>query len=129
MASREPERRRRQSERDRAAAQDRRDRHQHDEARLQPCVVAGRVKASHDDVGIGHNRGPPLDTAPRDPDRPVWGAKAIVLAAGLVDKRGRPRTRAAFHLLKKKLLPADKIGKSYVSTPRRLRSVANGGAT
>jgi hypothetical protein len=62
----------------------------------------------------------------RDPDALVWGAREIAIAAGLVDKRGRPRTRAAFHLLKKKLLPADKIGKSYVSTPRRLRSIANG---
>jgi hypothetical protein len=62
-----------------------------------------------------------------NPDIPIWGARAIAIAAGLVDKRGKPRTRAAYHLLEKKLLPADKVGRTFVSTPRRLRSVANGG--
>jgi hypothetical protein len=59
-------------------------------------------------------------------DVPVWGARAIALAVGLVDSRGRPRTRACYHLLEKKLLPADKVGRTFVSTPRRLRAVANG---
>ena len=59
-------------------------------------------------------------------DRPVWGARAIAIAAGLVDRRGKPRVRAAYHLLEKKLLPADKVGRTFVSTPRRLRAVANG---
>jgi len=63
-----------------------------------------------------------------DPDQLVWGARNIALAAGLVDKRGKPRTRAAYHLLENKRLPADKIGKTHVSTPRRLRSIANGEA-
>jgi hypothetical protein len=63
-----------------------------------------------------------------DLDRPVWGARAIAIAAGLVDGRGKPRVRAAYHLLENKLLPADKVGKTYVSTTRRLRAVANGGA-
>jgi hypothetical protein len=62
-------------------------------------------------------------------DLPVWGARDIAVAANLVDKRGKPRVRAAYHLLEKKLLPADKVGKSYVSTARRLRSIANGQAT
>jgi hypothetical protein len=61
-----------------------------------------------------------------DLDRPVWGARNIAIAAGLVDEDGKPRVRAAYHLLENKLLPADKIGKSHVSTPRRLRSVASG---
>ena len=61
-----------------------------------------------------------------DIDTPIWGARAIALAAGLVDKRGKPRERAAYHLLEKKLLPADKVGKTYVSTVRRLRAIANG---
>ena len=61
-------------------------------------------------------------------DRPVWGARAIAIAAGLVDGRGKPRVRAAYHLLEKKLLPADKVGRTFVSTPRRLRAVANGEA-
>jgi hypothetical protein len=61
-------------------------------------------------------------------DRPIWGARAIAIAAGLVDRRGKPRVRAAYHLLEKKLLPADKVGRTFVSTPRRLRAVANGEA-
>jgi hypothetical protein len=61
-------------------------------------------------------------------DTPIWHAGPIALAAGLVDKRGRPRTRAAFHLLEKGLLPASKVGRSYVTTLRRLRAVANGEA-
>ena len=63
-----------------------------------------------------------------DLDRPVWGARAIAIAAGLVDRRGKPRVRAAYHLLEKKLLPADKVGRTFVSTPRRLRSIATGEA-
>ena len=61
-----------------------------------------------------------------DLDRPVYGVRAICLAAGIVDEHGKPRTRAAYHLLEQGLLPASKIGRTYTSTPRRLRSVANG---
>lgn len=61
-----------------------------------------------------------------DQDRPVWGARQIALAAGLVDSKGKPRLRATYHLLEKGLLPASKVGRSFVSTPRRLRAVANG---
>jgi hypothetical protein len=64
-----------------------------------------------------------------DLDTPVWGARDIAITAGLVDEHGKPRVRAAFHLLKSGRLPADKVGKTYVSTPRRLRSIANGEAT
>jgi hypothetical protein len=61
-----------------------------------------------------------------DPDTPVWGAHDIALAAGVVDKKGKARTRAAYHLLETGRLPATKIGKLWVSTARRLRSIANG---
>jgi hypothetical protein len=61
-------------------------------------------------------------------DTPIWHAGPIAVAAGLVDKRGRPRVRAAYHLLEKGLLPASKVGRSFVTTLRRLRSVANGEA-
>ena len=61
MTVRESERRKRQSQEDRAAEQSRRDRHVHDEARLKPRVVAGRVMPSNDGVGIGHNGGAPLN--------------------------------------------------------------------
>jgi hypothetical protein len=62
-------------------------------------------------------------------DRPVWGARQIALAAGLVDEKGKPKLRKTYHLLEQGLLPASKVGRSFVSTPRRLRSVANGEAT
>jgi hypothetical protein len=65
-------------------------------------------------------------TSPEFLDRPVWGARNIAVVVGLIDKRGKPRVRACFHLLQKKLLPADKVGKTYVSTPRRLLSIASG---
>jgi hypothetical protein len=61
-----------------------------------------------------------------DPDVPVYGAHDIALAAGIVDAKGKPRVRAVYHLLEKGLLPASKIGKTYASTPRRLRAIANG---
>jgi hypothetical protein len=121
MSAEEAKRRRDQSERDRKKEQDRRDRHLHDEAVFRPRAVAGGAKPSSDSVvGIGHNRGPPLD------DQLIWGARAIAIAAGLVDASGRPRVRAAFHLLQKKLLPASKVGKTYVSSMRRLQSIAGG---
>jgi hypothetical protein len=106
MSDREAERRRRQSERDRKAEQARRDQHLHDEAVFRPRAVAGSVEPSG--------------------DRLIWGARAIAITVGLVDAHGRPRTRAAFHLLQKKLLPASKIGKSYVASMRRLQSIAGG---
>jgi hypothetical protein len=67
-----------------------------------------------------------MSTFKPDLDTPIWGARNIAIAAGLVDERGKPRVRWTFHLLKKKILPADKAGKSYVSTLRRLQSIASG---
>jgi hypothetical protein len=48
-----------------------------------------------------------------DLDRPVWGAKAI----GKVINKSE---KAAFYLLTKGYLPAEKVGESWVSTPRKL---------
>ena len=48
-----------------------------------------------------------------DLDRPVWGAKAI---GEVVNKS----EKAAFYLLSRGLLPAEKVGESWVSTPRKL---------
>jgi hypothetical protein len=48
-------------------------------------------------------------------DTPVWGAKNIGVVVGRNE-------RQAFHLLENGHLPAEKIGKIWVSTPRRLRS-------
>jgi hypothetical protein len=49
-----------------------------------------------------------------DPDRPLWGAAAI----GAEINRSE---RQAHYLLERGLLDASKIGKFWVSTPRRLR--------
>jgi hypothetical protein len=50
-----------------------------------------------------------------DLDAPLWGAAAIAKVIN------RP-TRATFHLLEKGLLPARKLGGSWVTTPRKLRA-------
>jgi hypothetical protein len=68
-------------------------------------------------------------SATKDIDGLIWGAREIARAAGLVDRHGKPRTRAAYHLLEKKLLPATKVGRTFVSTKRRLRAIANGDDT
>jgi hypothetical protein len=49
-----------------------------------------------------------------DPDRPLWGAAAIGAEINRTE-------RQAHYMLERGLLPAEKIGKSWVSTPRRLR--------
>jgi len=46
-------------------------------------------------------------------DTPVWGASGI---GKVINKKPRP----TFHLLETKQLPAEKVGGSWVSTPRRL---------
>jgi hypothetical protein len=61
-----------------------------------------------------------------DPDAPIWGARAIALAANVVDEDGKPDMSRVFYLLQKKLLPASKVGGTWASTQRRLRSVASG---
>jgi hypothetical protein len=64
MTTQEAVRREQQSKRDREAEQNRRDQHLHAEAVLRPRAVAGRKAKPRDSVGIGHNRGPPLDDGP-----------------------------------------------------------------
>ena len=48
-----------------------------------------------------------------DLDTPVWGAAAIARVINRTE-------RQAFHLLERGHLPADKVGKLWVSTPRKL---------
>jgi hypothetical protein len=55
-----------------------------------------------------------------DLDRPVYGAEAIALVLNLTDKHGNPDRRRAFYALEKGYADADKWGKIWVSTPRRL---------
>jgi hypothetical protein len=50
-----------------------------------------------------------------DLDTPVWGA------ANFAPWVGAKNTRQVWHLLKTGAIDADKVGDSWVSTPRRLR--------
>ena len=52
---------------------------------------------------------------PKDDDTPIWGAEAIA------HEINKP-VRATYHLLEQGLLPAKKVGGSWVSTPRRLQA-------
>jgi len=52
-------------------------------------------------------------------DRPIYGATAIGRVMGL-------KPRQAFHALENGYLDADKFGGRWMSTPRRLRRIAEG---
>lgn len=58
-------------------------------------------------------------------DAVLYGARAIGMAIfpGLAPHRAE---RRAFHLLQRKLIPATKLGKVYISTKRRLLQRVNG---
>jgi hypothetical protein len=53
-------------------------------------------------------------------DRPVYGPRAIAIVANILDESGEPDERAAFHALEKGYLDADKFGRKWRSTPRRI---------
>jgi hypothetical protein len=61
-----------------------------------------------------------------DLDAPLWGCRAIAEAANIMDDDGEPDEGRTFYLLQKGLLPASKVGRTWTSTQRRLRSVASG---
>jgi hypothetical protein len=54
-----------------------------------------------------------------DLDRPLWGAREI----GAVLNRSERKT---YYMLEQGLLPATKVGKVWVTTPRRLMALVNG---
>jgi hypothetical protein len=54
-------------------------------------------------------------------DQPIWGARSI----GVEIKKSE---KATHHLLEKKVIPADKVGGVWVTTPRRLRAFFAGEA-
>jgi hypothetical protein len=54
-----------------------------------------------------------------DPDALIWGAADIAKAANLKNRR------QAFHLLERGIIPAKKAGKQWVTTLRKIRSVAH----
>jgi hypothetical protein len=55
-----------------------------------------------------------------DLDRPVWGAAEIGRIANVTKPDGTVDLRRTYYLLENKLLDADKFGRRYASTPRRI---------
>jgi hypothetical protein len=53
-------------------------------------------------------------------DRPVYGAPAIAEILNLLDESGKPDSRAAYYALESGHIDADKFGKIWTSTRRRL---------
>jgi hypothetical protein len=53
-------------------------------------------------------------------DRWVYGAASIAEWSGLFDDDGKPDERAAYHGLENGYIDADKFGRKWRSTPRRL---------
>jgi hypothetical protein len=64
-----------------------------------------------------------------DADDLIWGAAKIAVAANVVDECDKPDMDRVYYLLQRKLLPASKAGKTWVSTLRRLRAVGSGEAS
>jgi hypothetical protein len=62
-------------------------------------------------------------------DRPLWGAEEIGREAGLIDKNGKVKLRAAFYQLEKGNIDASKVGDQWVSTRRRIRNSLSAGET
>jgi hypothetical protein len=58
-------------------------------------------------------------------DLPVHGAAEIARVLNLIDDDGKPDLRRAFYVLEKGYVDADKWGRIWVSTPRRLLKPRN----
>jgi hypothetical protein len=56
-----------------------------------------------------------------DLDRPLWGGEAIGREAGVIGKDGKVDLRKTYHLLEHGHLPAEKFGRLWATTARRLR--------
>jgi hypothetical protein len=54
-------------------------------------------------------------------DRALYGAQAIGLEACIIDDEGNVDIRKTYHALERGYLDADKFGRQWVSTPRRIR--------
>ncbi len=64
-----------------------------------------------------------------DLDAPLYGVRAIALAANCVKADGTPNTQKAARLLRLGLLDGDKLGaREWTSTKRRLRARFAGNA-
>jgi hypothetical protein len=56
-----------------------------------------------------------------DLDRPLYGAEAIGREAEIFDDDGNVDLNRTYYALEKKYLDADKFGRLWISTPRRVR--------
>jgi hypothetical protein len=55
-----------------------------------------------------------------DLDRPIYGARAIGAVANLLDEKGEVDIQAVYYALQMGYIDADKFGRRYRSTPRRI---------
>lgn len=55
-------------------------------------------------------------------DRAIYGAEPIGRAANIVDNKGKVDVRKTFYALERGYIPADKFGRRWVTTLRRIRS-------
>jgi hypothetical protein len=55
-----------------------------------------------------------------DLDAPVYGIESIARILNLLDENGAPDSRRAYYVLEKRYVDADKIGRVWTSTRRRL---------
>ena len=55
-------------------------------------------------------------------DRPLYGVRPIGRAAHLVDGKGKVDVRKTYYALEQGYIPADKFGRKWVTTLRRIRS-------
>ena len=61
-------------------------------------------------------------------DTPLYGAEAIGRAAHLLNEDGDVDTRNTYYVLERGYIDADKFGRQWVSTPRRIRRAFMGGS-
>lgn len=57
-------------------------------------------------------------------DVPVHGAEQIAEVLNLRDQNGNPSVRKAYHALEHGYVDADKFGRNWVSSPRRLLKIS-----
>jgi hypothetical protein len=65
----------------------------------------------------------PPETFSDNLDRPIWGAENIGREANLFKEDGSVDLRKTYFKLEKGYLDADKNGREWVTTPRRLRNL------
>ena len=61
-------------------------------------------------------------------DRPIYGAEPIGREANLLKDDGSVDLRKVYHALERGYLDADKFGRLWASTPRRIRRTFAGNA-